>query len=235
MNHERRKGDLGMVFSDQEKRIQTNLGEVLSRLGLLGVALFNLALAGPTVAQESTTEPDPAVVGQAHGRAQLEDLLSPLLEGGGTWRAANHDHTSGDAKSPAFFRLEHEWLFERTLMRYRILGEFEDGRKEVYWEGSVFWDPREEKASVIQIHRVGIVGLGDVSRQLPDSVRFAVTFWHPGGGSEPFRDEMKFTSRTTMESLSQGYDPTDWKWIEKRREHWTLVEEPAVPGESSED
>lgn len=178
---------------------------------------------GPAAAQES-------------GRRTLEDLMGPMLEGSGTWRAPNAEHVAGDPKSAAFWRLEHEWIFPRTLVRYRILGEHEDGGLTTYWEGTVAWDPRAEVARVLQVHAAGIFGWGDVRRIAPDTVRASLTFWHPGGGSESFRDDMRFTGPGTLETHSLGYDATEWKWIEKRVEHWTLVpardETGAKPGGS---
>lgn len=185
--------------------------------GLVG----SLPCAADTADAESRHEPKSA---QERGRAELDDLVAPLLQGGGTWRATNGEHKAGDANTAAFWRLEHEWIFEHTLLRYRISGEFEDGHMTTYWEGSIFWDPRLGVARAMQIHPSGILGWGDLQRIGPDSVEFAVTFHHPGGGLEAFRDVMKMTGSKTMESRSYSYDAAEWKWLEKRVEHWTLIE-----------
>jgi hypothetical protein len=183
------------------------------------------AFAAVLFAAPAADEPAAA---QARGREQLRAMLSPLLQGSGTWRAPNHEHVAGDAQSAAFWRLEHEWAFEATLMRYRIVGQFEDGRTTIYWEGSVAWDPRLEIARVTQVHRAGIYGSGELRRLDADALRFQMTFWHPGGGAEQFRDDLRWSGAGAMESRSQSYDAKEWKWVEKRVEQWTLL--PAEAG-----
>ena len=97
---------------------------------------------------------------------EFESHMSYLVRNGGRWRASNPGYSAG-ADQPKTFRYEFSWGTNKSIVKAKIIGEYEGDSESTYSEIVVFWHPETKDMTLHHYGSTGEFGKGTTSH-LPD-------------------------------------------------------------------
>jgi hypothetical protein len=165
-----------------------------------------------------------ALLAPEAGRAESDAAVPPwfvqeieyLTRAGGRWITDNTEYKGEEDPYPAY-GIEWQKGLSGLTVRGRLFAIDRDDNTHDLWELYLYWNPLDQRAVAMQVHRDGNFGVGELTAESDTERELVQEFWAPGGATFSFRHE---ETRSANEKRSRTFMQQDNTWRPNRTYVW---------------